>query len=238
MSIVSIFTRSFHPDKNFGAGGLGFERDNRDFSLQRGVTSRIYHIIDIDLTVGKIVKVFCDSDHSQNAVAHHAVNAAVDAAETVSHSPVRSLGTGLALAPGNLYVNYPDASGQRQVRSFYVGPPSSSADFYIQVGGGGSAGKQHWDMIYYIVIKAGDLPGQGAAETLGRRVLRQAVRSSSFIIRRGFGLLTLGGAGYDVTVRVGRETYRNQFLDQEVLSEEGMARIREAAEDVWEYMKE
>lgn len=151
---------------------------------------------------------------------------------------VRSLGTGLALAPGNIYVNYPDASGQRQVRSFYIGPPSSSADFYMEVGGGGSAEKPHWNTIYYIVIKAGDLPGQGAAETLGRRVLKQAVRSSGFIIRRGFGLLTLGGAGYDVTVRIGRETYRNQFLDQEVISEEGMARVRQAAEDAWKYMSE
>lgn len=89
MSIITIFTRSFHPDKNFGAGGLGFKGDNRKFSLSRGVTSRIHHVVDIDLKAGKIVKIDCDSDPSENAIAHHVVNTAVDAAEIATRSRAR-----------------------------------------------------------------------------------------------------------------------------------------------------
>lgn len=51
--------------------------------------SRSHHIIDIDLRAGRIVKIDCDSDTSENAVAHHAVNTAVDVVETVTRSPVR-----------------------------------------------------------------------------------------------------------------------------------------------------
>lgn len=68
---------------------MGFKGDNRGFSLQRGVTSRIYHIIDIDLVAARVVKVDCDSDPSENAIAHHAVNAAVDVLETAAHSPIK-----------------------------------------------------------------------------------------------------------------------------------------------------
>ncbi|MBC9247744.1 hypothetical protein H4P12_13765 [Paracoccus sp. 11-3] len=90
MSEIFVHTRSFHPDKNFGVGGLGFEGDNRKFSVAiDDLTSRIYHYIPINLQIGKAGQPVCDSDHSQNAIAHHAVNAAVDAAETVSRSPVR-----------------------------------------------------------------------------------------------------------------------------------------------------
>jgi hypothetical protein len=33
MTAITICTRSFHPDANFGAGGLAFEGDNRGFSF-------------------------------------------------------------------------------------------------------------------------------------------------------------------------------------------------------------
>lgn len=151
---------------------------------------------------------------------------------------VRSLGSGLALAPGVLYVNYPDASDARKVQSFYIGPPGSSIDLFLQVGGAGSRASPHWDVLYYIVIKSGDLPGQGAAEALGRRALNNALRGGGWLLRRGFGLLRFGGAGYDVTVRLGTEVSRNQFLDQEILSDEAMQKLRRTAEDAWDYLTE
>ena len=37
MSVLKLYTRSFHPDEAFGAGGLGFKGDNRGFSESEGV---------------------------------------------------------------------------------------------------------------------------------------------------------------------------------------------------------
>lgn len=75
MSEIKIFTRSFHPDANFGVMGLGFEGDNRGFKFDPAVTARIYHILPVNLQSGQIGAAICDSDHSENAVAHEVVNA-------------------------------------------------------------------------------------------------------------------------------------------------------------------
>lgn len=89
MSEIYIHTRSFHPNKNFGAGGLGFEGDNRGFSLEiSGVTSRIFHYIPVNLQSSMIGEPVCDSDPSQNAIAHHAVNAAVDVVEVITQPSI------------------------------------------------------------------------------------------------------------------------------------------------------
>lgn len=47
MTAITIITRSFHPDANVGAGGFGFEGDDRGFLFDTNVTARIYHIIPI-----------------------------------------------------------------------------------------------------------------------------------------------------------------------------------------------
>jgi hypothetical protein len=156
------------------------------------------------------------------------------------HINIRQSGTGLALAPAQLYVNFPDASGARQVREFGLGGSTqASADFFFDAGGGGTRFSPHWNVIYYIVIKVGDLPGRGLAERHGRRVLEQAIKGGGWMLRRGFGLLRYGGASYDVTVKVGNlPPARNQFLDQEILSDEGMAAIREGASDAWDYIRQ
>jgi hypothetical protein len=65
MTTLVLHTRSFHPDANFGAGGLGFKGDNRGFSDSLGVTSRIYHFVTINL-VSKSTTVVCRSDPSEN----------------------------------------------------------------------------------------------------------------------------------------------------------------------------
>jgi hypothetical protein len=44
MSKLILYTRSFHPMESFGAGGLFFEGDNRDFSVNPDATARIYNI--------------------------------------------------------------------------------------------------------------------------------------------------------------------------------------------------
>jgi hypothetical protein len=118
----------------------------------------------------------------------------------------------------------------------YVGPPTSSIDTFIQVGGAGTRSSPHWDAVYYIVIKSGDLPGQGAAEALGRRVLQNAIREGGWLLRRGFSMLRFGGAGYNVTVRLGGDVSSNQFLDQEILSDAAMEKIRKTAEEAWDYL--
>ncbi|MEM6373359.1 MAG: hypothetical protein AAF727_11350 [Pseudomonadota bacterium] len=78
MSAITICTRSFHPDANFGAGGLGFEGDDRGFSFDLGDSARIFHIMSVNLQSGRVESVICDSDPSANAVADKAINAAVD----------------------------------------------------------------------------------------------------------------------------------------------------------------
>lgn len=78
MTAIKLVTRSFHPDANFGAGGLGFEGDDRNFSFDLDVTSRIYHVMDVNLQSGRIESVLCDSDPSANAVADKAINIAAE----------------------------------------------------------------------------------------------------------------------------------------------------------------
>lgn len=87
MTEIIWHTRSFHPDANFGAGGLGFEGDDRDFSFSaRGVTSRIYYYIPINFQTGRIGKIVCDSDPSANAIAHRVLNAPGDAIEVITQN--------------------------------------------------------------------------------------------------------------------------------------------------------
>lgn len=68
MTKLTLYTRSFHPDANFGAGGLGFEGDNRNFSGDPKASARIYHRVEIDLQAGRLNDPICDSDPSANAV--------------------------------------------------------------------------------------------------------------------------------------------------------------------------
>ncbi len=148
---------------------------------------------------------------------------------------IRTYGTGLALPPGMLYVYHPDAGWNYTVTSRYIGPPGSSIDLYLDVAGGGTPTRPDWGSICYIVLKSGDLPGQGAAETLGKRALNQALRGSGWLARGGFRMLSMGEAGYSVSVRVGgSEWVRDYFMPQEILSEEGQAAIAGTAKDIWE----
>jgi len=80
MTAITIITRSFHPDANFGAGGLGFEGDDRGFSFDTNVTARIYHIMPINLQMGTVEEVICDSDPSANAIADTVINETAEAA--------------------------------------------------------------------------------------------------------------------------------------------------------------
>ena len=69
---------------------------------------------------------------------------------------VRTRGTGLALPPGNLFVYHPDANWNMAVTTFYVGPPGSSIDYPLEVGGPGDGRhEEYWGSLYYIVLKSG-----------------------------------------------------------------------------------
>lgn len=68
MSRLTLHTRSFHPQPNFGLGGFLYEGDNRDFSHNVGVTSRIKNENYIDLRAATIEKGPTVSDPSRNAV--------------------------------------------------------------------------------------------------------------------------------------------------------------------------
>jgi hypothetical protein len=68
MSLLTLYTRSFHPMPNFGVGGFGYEGDNRDFSFDVGKTARITNINYIDLVAGKLRKGSTFSHPSRNAV--------------------------------------------------------------------------------------------------------------------------------------------------------------------------
>jgi hypothetical protein len=143
---------------------------------------------------------------------------------------VRSLGTGLALAPGVMYVYYKDASKSPKVKTLYVGPPSSSLREYLEVGGSGTASRPDWDALFYIILKSGDLPGQTVAETAAKRAVNNALKGASWLARRGTRILMMGGAGYTVQVQVGGGApQRDQFMPQEILSDATSARIEDMA---------
>ncbi len=147
---------------------------------------------------------------------------------------VRTLGSGLALPPGILYVYHNDSPGPKKVSSFYVGPPTSSATFELEVSSGGPDGEEGWGALYYVIIKSGNLPGQGLAEMAGKRALRQAIRSAGWLTRGGFRLLSMGEAGYDVTVQVGYGAPTRDFMPQEIISDAGMEQIEETARNAWD----
>lgn len=66
MSKLTIWTRSFHPRENSGAGGLFFHGDNRDFTADLGATARIKYSVEIYLNEAKIVGGRAISDPSSN----------------------------------------------------------------------------------------------------------------------------------------------------------------------------
>lgn len=174
-------------------------------------------------------------------------NYAVGTANIISSGPpsdvnihIRQPGSGLALAPGVIYINYPDAAGNRQVSQEFIGGNSSSSRrLSFQAGGGGTDFSPHWDALYYIVIKSENLPGQGVAKTAAGQVLNRALKGAGWLSRRGFQMIRMGGSSYDVTVNVGSlPPVRNQFMDQEVLSEEALEEIRATASDAYDYLSE
>lgn len=151
-------------------------------------------------------------------------------APTTATFTIRSLGTGLALAPGVIYIFHPDQSWNMTVTTRYVGPPRGHMSFSIPVGGASADGRQNWGSLYFIVLKSGDLPAQGAVEAGARHALNQALRHSWWVTRRGLNLLTRGGDGYNVTVQVGSMSpVRNQFLDQEILSPQAYQQLSDWA---------
>ncbi|WP_105432929.1 MULTISPECIES: hypothetical protein [Neorhizobium] len=68
MTEIALHTRSFHPQENFGAGGLFYEGDNRGFSTSLGATSRIKHEVVINLEAAKLIARPAISDVSRNAI--------------------------------------------------------------------------------------------------------------------------------------------------------------------------
>lgn len=149
---------------------------------------------------------------------------------------IRQPGSGLALAPATMFVYYPDASGTRQVRRFMVGGgTANSQDERFEVAGGGTQFSPWWDVIYYIVIKVGDLPGQGAAEWVARRQLTEALRAGGWMMRRGFGLLRRGGGSYSVSFHVGSlQVQRDEFMDQENMPREAFNSLSQATQSAWD----
>ena len=71
MAILKLWTRSFHSQKNFGAGGLFFNGDGRGFSSSEGVTARIHNLVVIDLPSASIVEKRCFSSPSSHPVGMH-----------------------------------------------------------------------------------------------------------------------------------------------------------------------
>jgi hypothetical protein len=66
MSILKIYTRSFHPREDFRTGGMFFHGDNRGFSASTDATSRIYHWIQVNLKTAEFGVAVCRSDPSSN----------------------------------------------------------------------------------------------------------------------------------------------------------------------------
>ncbi|MDD7973800.1 hypothetical protein [Roseinatronobacter alkalisoli] len=64
MGTMTLHTRSFHPRESFGVTGFGFSGDNRGFSTNLGVTSRIRSQIDINLTGASVSANPPESDPS------------------------------------------------------------------------------------------------------------------------------------------------------------------------------
>lgn len=86
MTKLTLYTRSFHPDANFGVGGLGFKGDNRRFKGDPKVSSRIEHQCTIDLVARTLTGVRCRSDPSSNDILTKATNAPGEDVERMINS--------------------------------------------------------------------------------------------------------------------------------------------------------
>lgn len=98
MSEITFYTRSFHPDAEFGLMGLGFKGDNREFSFSPSATARIHHFVPINLKAAQIGVATCYSDPSENLYADKIVNGAAEIAVR-RVVPVRVPGIELPKAP-------------------------------------------------------------------------------------------------------------------------------------------
>jgi hypothetical protein len=88
MTKIKLHTRSFHPDANFGSGGLGFKGDNRGFKDAEKVTSRIKHYFYINLKTQDVEGIVCESDPSENTVIPAILDAGVVGAK-IAIPPIR-----------------------------------------------------------------------------------------------------------------------------------------------------
>lgn len=105
MSKIALYTRSFHPDRNFGMMGMGFRGDARGFSdsTSRSVTARIHHQVVINLATASFEGERCYSDPSENDVIPSALSLRPDrAAGQLLTDDLKDFG---ALDPD---VEYPD----------------------------------------------------------------------------------------------------------------------------------
>lgn len=48
MPVYRIYERAFHPDENFGLGGMGFKGDNRGYSFMLNATARVWSVLSVD----------------------------------------------------------------------------------------------------------------------------------------------------------------------------------------------
>ncbi|MEF2074819.1 hypothetical protein [Consotaella aegiceratis] len=174
-------------------------------------------------------------------------NYAVGSSQFISHDQpvpvtftVRTQGDGLALPPGNLYVFHPNAAWDYVVSQFSLQSTDSVVRYRLMAGGGDKPGlysNENWGTIYYIAIKAGDIPGKGVAKSAAEQMTKKYIKDASKLIMRGRKLLSMGGVTYIITVRIGNMNEESHMMDQLLLSPQGAARMRDMTDRVLEALE-
>lgn len=105
---------------------------------------------------------------------------------------VRPFAGSLSTPPGNLYVLYPNASWQDEVKSFFIGTGFGTQYFNLTIGGPTPNGEEYWGHIYFIALSSSErvktVPG-----------LKQATKILKSV---GRGMAAMG-VGYYLGAKIG-----------------------------------
>jgi hypothetical protein len=121
MSILTIYTRSFHPRENFRSGGLFFHGDNRGFSSDPKKTARIHHVLPFNLKTAKFGVAQCYSDPSSNPKLNEGERVIVGTGPSFQNDYSSANSKPRHQEPGNITDYRPDGNQNVNVRLSYAG---------------------------------------------------------------------------------------------------------------------
>lgn len=147
---------------------------------------------------------------------------------------VRTAGGSLVFPSGNLYVMHPSPGEGYKVSQFNLGPPSVEAVLHITVGS--ESGDLEWGIIYYIYLLTEDIPLKDEFAKRAKEEVKEVVKDARKLVKRGFNLLSYGGASVMVRVVTDSNAPWDYILPQKTISDKSMEQLDNFIENTEKYI--